>query len=110
MFTEFCEVNGIKHVKTRQRWAQGNGEVEWKHSSIMKRIKIAQAEGLDWKWELWKYVTSYRSLEHATARKSPAELSFNWKMRGELSDIRVTDTTTGLRASKRCLRVFVIMY
>lgn len=40
----------------------------------MKRIQIAQAEGLDWKDELRTYVTVYRSIEHLTKGKSPAEL------------------------------------
>lgn len=59
----------------------------------MKRIKIAQAEGLDWKCELRKYVTVYRSIEHATTGKSPAELLFNRKTRGKLPDICESRTT-----------------
>jgi len=46
----------------------------------MNRIRIAQAEGLDWKKELRKYVTVYRSIEHTTTGKSPAELLFNRKI------------------------------
>lgn len=53
----------------------------------MKRIRIAQAEGQDWKRELRKYVTIYRSIQHATTGKSPAELLFQRKIRGKLPDI-----------------------
>ncbi|KAF7709013.1 hypothetical protein HF521_018070, partial [Silurus meridionalis] len=79
-FTVFCESNGIKHQRTTPKWAQANGEVERQNSSIMKRIQIAQAEGLDWKKELRKYVSAYRSIEHPTTGKSPAELLFNRKI------------------------------
>lgn len=40
----------------------------------MKRIRIAQSDGLDWKKELRKYVTVNISINHATTGKSPTEL------------------------------------
>ncbi|KAJ8369419.1 hypothetical protein SKAU_G00094470 [Synaphobranchus kaupii] len=86
-FSNYCESNGITHVKTTPRWAQANGEVERQNASLMKRIRIAESEGLDWKRELRKYVTVYRSIDHATTGKSPAELLFNRKIRGKLPDI-----------------------
>ncbi|KAL1268572.1 hypothetical protein QQF64_033935 [Cirrhinus molitorella] len=85
-FQQFCEINGIQHVKTTPKWAQANGEVERQNASILKRIKIAQAEGLDWKKELRKYVAIYRAIDHNTTGKSPAELLFNRKIRGKLPD------------------------
>lgn len=87
MFRNYCAENGITHLRTTPKWAQANGEVERQNASIMKRIRIAQIEGLDWKSELRKYVTVYRSLEHATTGKSPAELLFRRKMRGKLPDV-----------------------
>ncbi|KAJ8344863.1 hypothetical protein SKAU_G00290560 [Synaphobranchus kaupii] len=86
-FSNYCESNGITHVKTTPRWPQANGEVERQNASLMKRIRIAESEGLDWKRELRKYVTVYRSIDHATTGKSPAELLFNRKIRGKLPDI-----------------------
>lgn len=86
-FQAFCQENGIEHVKTTPKWAQANGEVERQNSSLMKRIRIAQSEGLDWKKELRKYVTIYRSVDHSTTGKSPAELLFKRKIRGKLPDI-----------------------
>ncbi|RXN12166.1 putative protein K02A2.6-like protein [Labeo rohita] len=85
-FQQFCETNGIQHVKTTPRWAQANGEVERQNASILKRIRIAQAEGLDWRKELRKYVAMYRAIDHNTTGKSPAELLFNRKIRGKLPD------------------------
>ena len=86
-FRDYCVQNGITHLKTTPKWPQANGEVERQNASLMKRIRIAQAEGLDWKKELRRYVTKYRSIDHATTGKSPAELLFNRKMRGKLPEL-----------------------
>ena len=43
----------------------------------MKRIHIAQAERVNWKKELRRYVTKYRSIDHTTIRKSPADCHLN---------------------------------
>nr|XP_006819797.1 PREDICTED: uncharacterized protein K02A2.6-like [Saccoglossus kowalevskii] len=51
-FREYCEHNGVVHQKVTARWAQANGEVERQNKSLMKRICIAQAEGLNWRKEL----------------------------------------------------------
>lgn len=53
----------------------------------MKRIRIVQAEGLDWKCEVRKCGTASCSIDHPTTGKSPAELLFNRKMKGKLPDI-----------------------
>ena len=53
----------------------------------MKTIRIAQAEGVDWKKELTRYVTKYRSIDHTSTGKSPAELLFNRRMRGKLPEL-----------------------
>ena len=86
-FRDYCVQNGITHLKTTPKWPQANGEVERQNASLMKRIRIAQAEGLDWKKELRRYVTKYRSIDHTTTGKSPAELLFNRKMRGKLPEL-----------------------
>lgn len=86
-FRLFCIENGIQHVKTTPKWAQANGEVERQNASLMKRIRIAQAEGLDWKRELRKYVMVYRAINHTTTGRSPAELLFGRKIRGKLPDL-----------------------
>ncbi len=43
---------GIEHRKTTPLWPQANGEVERQNRSLLKRIKIAQAENKNWKKEL----------------------------------------------------------
>ncbi|KAJ8411636.1 hypothetical protein AAFF_G00164440 [Aldrovandia affinis] len=97
LFREYCENNGITHLRTTAKWAQANGEVERQNVALMKRIRIAHSEGLDWKRELRKYVTVYRRIDHATTGKSPAELLFNRKMRGKLPDVTEPRTDTEVR-------------
>ena len=86
-FQEYCVQNGIVHLKTTPKWPQANGEVERQNASLMKRIRIVQAEGVDWKKALRRYVTKYRSIDHTTTGRSPAELFFNRKMRGKLPEL-----------------------
>ena len=57
-FQEYCVQNGIVHLTTTPKWPQTNGEVERQNASLMKRIHIAQAERVDWKKELRRYVTN----------------------------------------------------
>jgi transposase InsO family protein len=89
-FKAYCLQNNVKQVRVTPKWAQANGEVERQNQSILKRIQIAQAESLDWKRELRKYVFKYRSTEHATTSKTPAELLFGRKIRGKLPDYNTT--------------------
>ena len=85
-FEDFCQQNNIEHVFSTAKWAQANGEVERQNESISKRIKIAHAEGLNWRKELRKYLVQYRSIPHATTGRSPAELLFGRKMRGKIPE------------------------
>ena len=56
-FQGYCKRDGIVRLKTTPKWPQANGEVERQNACLMKRIRIAQAEGLDWVKELRIYLT-----------------------------------------------------
>ncbi|KAJ8363309.1 hypothetical protein SKAU_G00121400 [Synaphobranchus kaupii] len=98
-YYEYDILTSTTTEKATAKWAQANGEVERQNASLMKRIRIAHSEGLDWKRELRKYVTVYRSIDHATTGKSPAELLFNRKVRGKLPD--VTESRTDMEVRDR---------
>ena len=85
-FKNFCQDNNIEHCKTTPRWAQAIGEVERQNRSLLKRLQIAQAEKLDWRGELRKYLFQYRSVAHTTTGRSPAELLFNRKLRTKIPE------------------------
>ena len=75
----------------------------------MKRIRIAQAQGVDWKMELRRYVTKYWSIDHTTTGKSPAKLLFHRKMRGKLPDLHA-DCHLDLEARDRDAEVKAVPF
>lgn len=60
-------------------------------------MKIAQAEGKEWKTEVHKYLVAYRSTPHTTTGVSPAELLFGRKMRTELPEQKEESTESEIR-------------
>ncbi|XP_058457021.1 plasma kallikrein-like [Malaya genurostris] len=65
-FKEFCEANGVRLMNTIPYWPQSNGEVERQNRSILKRLRIAQELGRDWRQELCFYLLTYHSTKHPT--------------------------------------------
>ena len=91
------EDNGIEHRKTTPLWPQANGEVERQNKSVLKRMKIAQAEGKEWKKEIHKYLVAHRSTPHTTTGVSPAELLFGRKMHTKLPELKEVSTESEMR-------------
>lgn len=83
----FCRENGIKLVNTIPYWPQQNGEVERQNRSILKRLKISQELGKDWRRVLSQYLLVYHSTNHSTTGKSPAELMFGRRIRNKLPHV-----------------------
>lgn len=83
-FKAYCEHMGIEHRRVTPRWPQANGEVERQNASLVKRIKIAYGESRDYKLEIRKYMTSYRSIPHPSTGKSPAELLYGRRIRTKM--------------------------
>ena len=51
-FKKYLEENGIEHRRTTPLWPQANGEIERQNRIILKRLRIAQAEGRNWRSEM----------------------------------------------------------
>ena len=85
---KYLEENGIEHKRTTPLWPQANGEIEWQNCSILKRLRIAQAEGCGWKSEMDKFLMMYRSTPHSTTGVSPAELLFERRIRIKLPHLQ----------------------
>lgn len=68
-------------------WPQENGEVERQNKSLVKRLKISQAESRDWKLDLLDFLLMYRSTSHSTTGRSPAELLFGRIIKDKLPQI-----------------------
>ena len=97
VFERYSEDNSIEHRKTTPLWPQANGEVERQNKSLLKRMKIAQAQGKEWKKEVRKYLVAYRSTPHTTTGVSPAELLFGRKMRIKLPKLKEESTESEMR-------------
>jgi transposase InsO family protein len=91
-FKDFMLENGITHHRTTPLWSQANGEEERQNRSIMKRVRIAQAEGRDWRSELDKFLIMYSTV-HTIMGVSPSELLFGRKIRTKLPELTTMSMT-----------------
>lgn len=86
-FQAFCEDVGVQLINTIPYWPQQNGEVERQNRSILKRLKIAQHLGQDWRKVLSQFLLSYHATAHPTIGRSPSELMFGRKIRTKLPGV-----------------------
>ncbi|XP_067937160.1 uncharacterized protein [Watersipora subatra] len=84
VFQDYLKHNGIEHLRVTPRYPQANGEIERQNSSLMKRIKIAYGQNRDYKPEVQKYMTAYRSIPHPSTGKPPAELLYRRTIRTKM--------------------------
>ena len=87
-FAEFLKEFGIEHRRSPPLWPQANGEVEAQNRSLLKTMKVAQAEGKDLKQELLKFLLAYRSTPQVTTGQSPAKLMFGRELKTKLPEMR----------------------
>ncbi|XP_061176109.1 uncharacterized protein K02A2.6-like [Saccostrea echinata] len=87
LFKDYLTDNCIKHRAVTPLHPSANGEVERQNRSLMKRIRIAQAESKNWKTEVRKYLFAYRTTPHNTTGVPPAELMFRRKLRTKLLQV-----------------------
>jgi hypothetical protein len=88
-FAEYMKDIGAEHIRVTPRWPQANGEVERQNRSLLKRMKIAQAEKKCWQDEILTYMAAYRATPHPSTGKSPAELLYNRKLRTKLPQLQL---------------------
>lgn len=93
----FCEANGVKLMNTIPYWPQSNGEVERQNRSILKRLRIAQELGRDWRQELYLYLLTYHSTKHPTTGKSPGEIMFGRCIKSRLPTVSSFQEDEGVR-------------
>ena len=72
---------GIEHRYTTPLWPRANGEVQRQNRSLLKSIIAAHAEGKNWREELNRFLSAYKSTPHSTTGNySPAESLFRRKL------------------------------
>ena len=82
---KYFQDNDIEHRTFTLCWPQANGEVERQNRSLLKVMRIAQPEKKDWRRELLKFLTAYRSTPHTMTGVSHAKLLFGREIRTKLS-------------------------
>ncbi|XP_052779408.1 uncharacterized protein K02A2.6-like [Mya arenaria] len=87
-FEKYLFENNIEHRRTTPLHPSANGKVERQNRTLLKRIKIANAEGKNWKIEIRKFLLAYRTTPHSTTGVPPSELMFNRKIRTKLPEIQ----------------------
>ena len=87
-FAEFMKREGVFHRRVTPLYPAANGEVERQNRSLLKRLKIAQAENKDWKHEIRLYLRAYRCTPHSVTGVPPAELMFRRRIRTKLPEFR----------------------
>ena len=83
---KYLEEMGIVHHCNTPLWPRANGDVERQNRSLLKTMRVSQAEGKDWRLELNKFLLAYRSTSHTTTGVSPAELFFKRKLTTRLPE------------------------
>jgi len=86
-FGTFLKANGIQHRTSTPLWPQANGEVECQNRSLLKTLKIAQAEKKDLKVDMRKFLATYRTTPHSSTGVSPAKLLFNREIRPKIPEL-----------------------
>jgi len=86
-FGTFLKTNGIQHRTSTPLWPQANGVVERQNRSLLKTLKIAEAEKKDLKVEMRKFLTAYRTTPHSSTGVSPAKLLFNREIRSKIPEL-----------------------
>lgn len=100
-FKVFCETYGIRLVNTIPYWPQMNGQVERQNRSILKRLRIAQELGKDWREELHKYLLVYHATNHSITGQAPSTLMFGRRIKSKLPRIPVHADDEAVRDSDR---------
>ena len=83
-FEEYFKEHGIKHYISIPK---SNGDVERQNCSLMKAIRVAQLEKRNWRREINKFLTAYRSTPQSTTGASPSFLMFGREMKTKLPEL-----------------------
>ena len=100
-FESFLSENQIEHRNSPPLWPQANGEVERQNRSILKSLKIANAEKKNLKRELCNYLLAYHSTPHQTTGVPPAELMFKRKIRTKLPQLESVIRTNPTKSDEQ---------
>ena len=107
-FSQFCKLNGVKHVCTAPYHPASNGLAEHAVQSVKQGLKKIQGSTLE--THLYRFLTQYRLTPHATTGQSPAELLMGRRPRSRLDLLSpdLSETVTLKQAAMRDQNVPVV--
>ena len=88
-FGSFLKANDIQHRTSTPLWPQANGKVERQNRSLLRVLKIAQAEKKNLWVEIRKFLTAYRTTPHSTTGVTPNQTVV--QQRDKVKDPQVDD-------------------
>ncbi|XP_058817207.1 uncharacterized protein K02A2.6-like [Topomyia yanbarensis] len=91
-FETYCHTKNITLNHTVPYWPQANGEVERQNRSLLKRLRISNALGRDWKTDLLQYLMMYNTTPHSTTGKTPTEMLRNKTIRSKIPSLGDIET------------------
>ncbi len=91
-FADFANYLGFNHRRITPLWPEANGEAERFMRSLNKCIRAADAERLNWKQELNKFLRQYRATPHSTTGVSPFEALTGRRMKTQLPQLNFQST------------------
>ena len=100
-FENFLQENDIQHRTSTPMWPQANGEVERQNISLLKALRIDQAEKKDMKIEFRKFSIAYRTTPHSSTGVTPAKFLFNREIRSKIPELRELHRTEDSEARDR---------
>ena len=100
-FQKYLLENGIEHRKSPALWPQANGEVERQNRTLLKALKVAEAEGKKWQEELPKFLLAYRSTPQVSTGATPAYLMFGRELKTKLPELRRQDSILNQTTKER---------
>ena len=108
-FKNYMKYMGISHRRITPLYPQANGLVENFNKNIEKLIHTSNAEGKNWKQEIFKFLRNYRATPHTTTGRAPADLIFQKRefrvrlpqLAVKIADIGLTDKEAGQKSKMK---------
>lgn len=88
---KYLEEMDIVHHHTTSFWPRADSEVERENRSLLKAMRLFQAEGKNWHAELNRFSLAYQSTNQTPTGVSPAELFFRKKLTTKLPELKEVD-------------------
>ena len=86
-FEKFLSDHGIEHLTSPPLWPQADGHVERQNRILLKSLKVAHVEGNNWREELQKFSSAYRTTPQ-TSTGVTAFLMFGRELKTKLPELR----------------------